>query len=114
MGLGASREKARLSAELEARNAEFAALKARMDALDVLKEKELNKDILMEDVRDFEKPFNEPQVIPFANQALLGSTLGWASGFTLRTLGKAAGLAVGTSFMMLQGLSYLGYVNVDW
>ena len=99
MGSSWSGEKKRLKSEIEARDAEVALLKARLDALEKPKKE---KDVVME------------EIIPFTNQALLGSTLGWASGYTLRVLGRAAGFAVGTSFMLVQGLSYLGYLQVDW
>ena len=102
MGLGASRERRRLEAELAARDEQLAAMKARLDALDAAARAELDKDVFSE------------TVLPFTSQALMGSTLGYASGYTLKLVGRVAAVGVGSGFIMLQGLSYLGYVDVDW
>ena len=102
MGLGASRERRRLEAELAARDEQLAAMKARLDALDAAARAELDKDVFTE------------TVLPFTSQALMGSTLGYASGYTLKLVGRVAAVGVGSGFIMLQGLSYLGYVDVDW
>lgn len=53
-------------------------------------------------------------VIPLVNQGFVGGTLGFATGYALRTVGRAAAVGVGSAFVMLQGLSYTGYVKVDW
>ncbi|KAJ1447078.1 FUN14 family-domain-containing protein [Pelagophyceae sp. CCMP2097] len=45
---------------------------------------------------------------------MLGSTLGYASGYTLRFAGRVASVALGSGFILLQALSYVGYVAVDW
>ena len=37
-----------------------------------------------------------------------------AAGYALKVAGKVAAFAVGTGFIGLQTLSYLGYVQVDW
>ncbi|KAJ8614598.1 hypothetical protein CTAYLR_004944 [Chrysophaeum taylorii] len=96
MGIGTSS----LKRELEAREAEVSALKARLEAIEAAQQQETD---VMGDM-----------VVPFTSQALLGSTLGYAAGYTLRAIGKVASLMIGSGFIMLQGLSYLGYVNVDW
>ena len=102
MGLGASRERRRLVAELAARDEQLAAMKARLDALDAAARADLDADVFAE------------TVLPFTSQALMGSTLGYASGYTLKLVGRVAAVGVGSGFIMLQGLSYLGYVDVDW
>jgi len=102
MGVGASRERRRLEAELAARDEQLAAMKARLDALDAAARADLDADVFAE------------TVLPFTSQALMGSTLGYASGYTLKLVGRVAAVGVGSGFIMLQGLSYLGYVDVDW
>jgi uncharacterized membrane protein (Fun14 family) len=102
MGLGASRERRRLEAALAARDEQLAAMKARLDALDAAARADLDADVFAE------------TVLPFTSQALMGSTLGYASGYTLKLVGRVAAVGVGSGFIMLQGLSYLGYVDVDW
>jgi len=51
---------------------------------------------------------------PLGGQLTLGSTLGVCAGVALRFAGKAAGICVGASFCLLQGLAYNGYVDVNW
>lgn len=53
-------------------------------------------------------------IMPFTSQALLGSTLGYAAGYALRVVGRVASVGVGSVFIVLQGLSYMGIVDVDW
>ena len=102
MGLGASRERRRLEAEVRARDEQIAAMTARLDAIERAKQADLDRDVFSE------------TVVPFTSQAMLGSTLGYASGYTLKVVGRVAAVGVGSGFIMLQGLSYLGYVDVDW
>ncbi|KAJ8614599.1 hypothetical protein CTAYLR_004945 [Chrysophaeum taylorii] len=93
MGGGSSR----LQKELEAREAEVVDLKARLAACD--REKKSEKTDI---------------IVPFTFQTFVGSAFGYVSGYAFRMVGKLASLAVGSTFIMLQGLSYLGYVNVGW
>jgi len=102
MGLGASRERARLEAELKERDAMIAAMKSRLDAIDAEKAAWAESDVLTE------------TILPFGSQAMMGSGLGYCSGYALKVVGRAAALGVGGGFVLLQGLSYLGYVAVDW
>lgn len=81
------------SSKDESKDAEIAALKERVA--------ELERDPIQD-------------IVPLANQVLLGSTLGWASGYALNIVGRLAGASVGIGFILLQGLSYMGYVQVDW
>mmetsp|Transcript_19902 Transcript_19902/g.50288 ORF Transcript_19902/g.50288 Transcript_19902/m.50288 type:complete len:492 (+) Transcript_19902:577-2052(+) len=52
--------------------------------------------------------------LPAGSQVSFGALSGWAAGYALRQGGKVAGVLLGGSFMALQSLSYLGYVEVDW
>eukprot|EP00239_Pterosperma_sp_CCMP1384_P002362 CAMPEP_0197847468 /NCGR_PEP_ID=MMETSP1438-20131217/6324_1 /TAXON_ID=1461541 /ORGANISM="Pterosperma sp., Strain CCMP1384" /LENGTH=271 /DNA_ID=CAMNT_0043459401 /DNA_START=79 /DNA_END=891 /DNA_ORIENTATION=- len=54
------------------------------------------------------------EVEPFATQIGFGVVAGYTSGLAMRTAGKVGGIAIGTGFIFIQGLSYLGYVDVDW
>ena len=40
--------------------------------------------------------------------------MGLCAGYALRNVGKAAAVAVGSVFCVVQGLSYMGYVHVNW
>ncbi|KAK3251356.1 hypothetical protein CYMTET_39301 [Cymbomonas tetramitiformis] len=51
---------------------------------------------------------------PLATQIGFGSVAGYASGMALRAAGKVAAIAVGTGFIFVQGLAYIGYIEVDW
>jgi uncharacterized membrane protein (Fun14 family) len=53
-------------------------------------------------------------LIPLGSQLSLGATLGYATGFALQAVGRGAATGVGTAFIVLQGLSYADYVQVDW
>jgi uncharacterized membrane protein (Fun14 family) len=53
-------------------------------------------------------------MVPAGSQIALGGFLGYCSGYTLKLAGRAAAVGVGMSFAMLQALSYLDYVNVNW
>ena len=109
MGAGfSSSHKAKLEAELAKRTAELAEMKARVDALEAEKAaKERVSKVVMPD-------FVSTDLVPAGSQALFGSGLGTAAGYALRVVGKAAAFTIGTSFVGLQTLSYLGYVQVDW
>ena len=109
MGAGfSSSHKAKLEAELAKRTAELAEMKARVDALEAEKAaKERVSKVVMPD-------FVSTDLVPAGSQALFGSGLGTAAGYALRVVGKAAAFTIGASFIGLQTLSYLGYVQVDW
>ena len=109
MGAGfSSSHKAKLEAELAKRTAELAEMKARVDALEAEKAaKERPSKVVMPD-------FVSTDLVPAGSQALFGSGLGTAAGYALRVVGKAAAFTIGASFIGLQTLSYLGYVQVDW
>lgn len=47
-------------------------------------------------------------------QALLGSSSGWLTGYTLVKFGRYAGFSMGASLLLLQVGNHLGYINVDW
>lgn len=47
-------------------------------------------------------------------QCTFGSVAGFCSGFMLKRVGKAAALTVGAGFMVVQALSYSGYVHIEW
>ncbi|CAK0801724.1 unnamed protein product, partial [Prorocentrum cordatum] len=51
---------------------------------------------------------------PLGGQLTLGSTLGYCAGVALRFAGRIAAGGVGASFCLIQGLSYSGYIQVDW
>lgn len=97
MGLGNSS----LRRELNARDEEIAELRAKLAALE-----KTSKKTEEDAVSEF--------LVPFTSQALLGSSLGYAAGYALRFVGRMASVAVGSAFILLQGLSYLGIVEVDW
>jgi len=100
MGGGGSK----LRAELKAKDDELEMLKAKLESLEQTQQtsKKGEEDVMSE------------FLVPFTSQALLGSTLGYAAGMSLRAVGRLAAGAVGAGFIMLQGLSYLGFVEVDW
>lgn len=43
-----------------------------------------------------------------------GGLLGAAVGYAVKKLAKLVALFVGFTFLILQGLVWLGYINVDW
>mmetsp|Transcript_57527 Transcript_57527/g.93161 ORF Transcript_57527/g.93161 Transcript_57527/m.93161 type:complete len:220 (+) Transcript_57527:77-736(+) len=51
---------------------------------------------------------------PLGGQLSLGSTLGFCAGVALRFAGRIAAVGVGTTFCVIQGLAYRGYLQVDW
>jgi uncharacterized membrane protein (Fun14 family) len=53
-------------------------------------------------------------LVPLGSQLSLGATLGYASGYALQAVGRGAAMGLGTAFIVLQGLSYADYVQVDW
>eukprot|EP00924_Labyrinthula_sp_SR-Ha-C_P005200 maker-scaffold_1-snap-gene-24.16-mRNA-1 protein AED:0.06 eAED:0.06 QI:131/1/1/1/1/1/5/65/236 len=47
-------------------------------------------------------------------QLTFGAFTGFVSGYALRQGAKVASVALGTGFVFIQGLAYLGYVDVKW
>ena len=47
-------------------------------------------------------------------QALIGSSSGWMTGFTLVKFGRYAGFSMGASILLLQLGYHYGYINIDW
>ena len=43
-----------------------------------------------------------------------GFLAGYSTGLALRFIGRTLAFFVGTAFMLVQLLAYLGYVQVDW
>lgn len=39
---------------------------------------------------------------------------GWCAGYALKFAGRLAAIGVGSTFVAIQSLSYLGYVDVNW
>jgi len=53
-------------------------------------------------------------LIPFGGKFSFGALVGLCAGYALKKVGKAAALAVGISFLGLQGLAYGGYISINW
>jgi len=51
---------------------------------------------------------------PILTQLSIGSVMGYATGKALQTAGNMLAIFVGTSFMILQGLAYKGWVSINW
>jgi uncharacterized membrane protein (Fun14 family) len=51
---------------------------------------------------------------PLAGQLSLGTAMGLCSGYALKVIGKAGAFTVGVFFIVIQGLSYCGYIEVKW
>lgn len=47
-------------------------------------------------------------------QAIIGSSSGWVTGFTLIKFGRYAGFSMGASILLLQLGHHYGYINIDW
>lgn len=108
MGGGGSKQR-EAEAELARQQAANAALLARLEAIEA---KERAAQQAAKEAA--EADFVTTTVVPATSQALLGSTLGGAAGYTLKVVGRVAAVGVGSGFILLQTLSYLGYVQVDW
>mmetsp|Transcript_140198 Transcript_140198/g.349432 ORF Transcript_140198/g.349432 Transcript_140198/m.349432 type:complete len:167 (+) Transcript_140198:52-552(+) len=59
-------------------------------------------------------PVSFQDLAPIGGSLSAGSVLGFCSGFAVKKAGKAAALIVGSIFCLQQGLSQLGYVQVNW
>ena len=69
--------------------------------------------MLLKNNPELEKYFVEV-LAPIGGQLSFGSCLGFCAGFALRFAGKIAAVGVGTTFCVIQGLAYQGYIQVDW
>lgn len=47
-------------------------------------------------------------------QAIIGTSSGWLTGFTLVKFGRYAGFSMGASILLLQLGHHYGYINIDW
>ena len=103
--MGGSSSKAQLEAELARKDAELAAMHARLDAIEARDKAAL--EVASQD-------FVTSTIAPAGSQALLGSGLGSAAGYALKVVGRVAAFGIGSGFIALQTLSYMGYVTVDW
>ncbi|KAA8497416.1 FUN14 domain-containing protein 1 [Porphyridium purpureum] len=58
--------------------------------------------------------FSQEDIGPAIGQLSIGSLGGFAAGFALKRIGKLAAFGIGTVFVIMQGLSYTGYVHINW
>lgn len=63
---------------------------------------------------DANPDFIMDEVFPLASQITFGAAMGLSSGYALRQVGRLAGLTLGAGFCLVQGLAYMGYVDVNW
>lgn len=47
-------------------------------------------------------------------QAILGTSSGWLTGYTLVKFGRYAGFSMGATILLLQLGHHYGYINIDW
>lgn len=47
-------------------------------------------------------------------QSIIGSSSGFATGYTLVKFGRSAGFSLGASILLLQIGHKLGYIKIDW
>lgn len=47
-------------------------------------------------------------------QAIIGSSSGFLTGFTLVKFGRYAGFSMGASILLIQLGHHYGYINIDW
>lgn len=47
-------------------------------------------------------------------QAIVGSSSGWLTGFTLVKFGRYAGFSMGASILLFQLGHHYGYININW
>lgn len=63
-------------------------------------------------VKDAMNKFNSlPKSV---QQAIIGSSSGWLTGFTLVKFGRYAGFSMGASILLIQLGHHYGYINIDW
>lgn len=51
---------------------------------------------------------------PYLGQISFGALAGFAVGYALKKIGRAAAVVLGLLFIALQVLAYFGFVEVDW
>jgi uncharacterized membrane protein (Fun14 family) len=51
---------------------------------------------------------------PYLGQISFGALAGFATGFALKKIGRVALVIFGLLFIAVQGLAYLGVVQIDW
>ncbi|GBG28641.1 FUN14 domain-containing protein 1 [Hondaea fermentalgiana] len=54
------------------------------------------------------------RLVPAGTQLGVGTAAGLTSGFALRQGGKVAAVVLGSGFVFVQSLAYLGYIDVNW
>lgn len=47
-------------------------------------------------------------------QAIIGSSSGWLTGFTVIKFGRYAGFSMGASILLIQLGHHYGYININW
>lgn len=47
-------------------------------------------------------------------QAIIGTSSGWLTGYTLVRFGRYAGFSMGASILLIQLGNHYGYINIDW
>lgn len=63
-------------------------------------------------VKDAIEKFNNlPKPV---QQAIIGTSSGWLTGFTVVKFGRYAGFSMGASILILQLGHHYGYINIDW
>lgn len=63
---------------------------------------------------DVERAQAKSALMSVGEQVSFGGMLGYATGFTIRKVGKAVLFLVGAEVVILQYMSYRHWVNVDW
>ena len=53
-------------------------------------------------------------LMPIGGQLSFGSAAGYCAGYALRVGGRIAAVGVGSAFILVQSLAYMGYVDVDY
>jgi uncharacterized membrane protein (Fun14 family) len=53
-------------------------------------------------------------VAPYLGQISFGGLVGFATGYAVKKIGKIALFVVGTIFMLLQVLAYMGIIEINW
>eukprot|EP00401_Gymnodinium_catenatum_P044918 CAMPEP_0117511342 /NCGR_PEP_ID=MMETSP0784-20121206/28459_1 /TAXON_ID=39447 /ORGANISM="" /LENGTH=217 /DNA_ID=CAMNT_0005307013 /DNA_START=21 /DNA_END=674 /DNA_ORIENTATION=- len=113
MGLGSSRRLREVQTERDALQVQLAEARRQIEERDAEMKKMKEQVQPAFGTMAFSGDISE-EIMPMATQLSLGATLGYAAGYTLKVAGRMAAVAVGTGFIMLQGLSYMDYVHVDW
>jgi uncharacterized membrane protein (Fun14 family) len=51
---------------------------------------------------------------PYLGQISFGGLVGFATGYAMKKIGKIALFVVGTVFILLQVLAYMGVIEINW